>query len=189
VTAFLCLLVEDWADEGLWRPAMYYRWQPDLDAAQLSLRFSYEFLDSLSLPLSWLLPRALKVAIVRHRQWLFSVFGEGIKSRVQHGAVQAQYLSTLAALQAVLSGRPFLLGPAGPSRADFGLMGPLLRHCTALHCIALHCTALHGTALHCIALHCTALHCTALHCTALQAAVGVDDAADAASWSRSSSTV
>ena len=28
VADFFSLLLEDWADEYLWRPAMYYRWFP-----------------------------------------------------------------------------------------------------------------------------------------------------------------
>ena len=30
--AYLCRLLEDYADEGLWRPALYYRWAFDKDA-------------------------------------------------------------------------------------------------------------------------------------------------------------
>lgn len=43
------------------------------------------------------------VAPLRLRQWLYSVYGEGVESSEQHGAVQAQYLDTLQALEPVLA--------------------------------------------------------------------------------------
>jgi len=128
VESFLCLLLEDWADEYLWRPAMYYRWEPRFDAGQISTRFSWEFLDTVDLPFAWLITKSsLQIYCARFRQWLFSVFGEGVETTAQHKAVQAQYLGTLAALQSLLSKQPFIFGTQ-PTRADFGLMGPFFRH-------------------------------------------------------------
>jgi len=136
VADFFSLLLEDWADEYLWRPAMYYRWEPTFDSGQLSQRFSWEFLDRVTpfhlihsalAPLDACLPKSISIEVVRHRQWLFSVFGEGIVSEEQHRAVQSQYLRSLAACQKIFSSQPFLLGNR-PTRADFGLMAPFFRH-------------------------------------------------------------
>lgn len=38
-SAFHCLLLEDYADEGLRRPALYFRWAFDKDAGLYSRRF------------------------------------------------------------------------------------------------------------------------------------------------------
>ena len=87
------------------------RWEPQFDSGQLSQRFSWEFLNratpfqllsSTLAPLDKCLPKCIAIEVVsisliddlfyflhscckvRHRQWLFSVFGEGIVSVEQH---------------------------------------------------------------------------------------------------------
>lgn len=122
---FFSFLVEDFADEALWRPAMYYRWAPALDRAALSHRFTFEFARRMPLP-QWAAQRVLAF-----RQWLFSVFGEGIESDAQHAAAQTQYVAALDSMQRILEGgdgggrqrsrRKFMLGDA-PTLADFGMM-------------------------------------------------------------------
>jgi len=126
VRAFLAALVEDFGDEELWRIAMYYRWAPPCDGLLLSQRFAYEFARDLpSLPS---LPgRAFAASLMNLRQWLFSVYGEGIHTVEQHTAVQQHYLAVLDALQHVLQQQPFV-GGSHPTIADFGLAGPFLRH-------------------------------------------------------------
>ena len=42
--AFLCLLLEDWADEWWWRPAMHYRWHYPVRAHFASRHLATEFL-------------------------------------------------------------------------------------------------------------------------------------------------
>jgi len=42
--AFIMRLLEDYADEGLWRPALYYRWAFDTDAILYSHRFLADFM-------------------------------------------------------------------------------------------------------------------------------------------------
>ena len=49
VRLFLSKLVEDYADEWLWRPAMYYRWK--YDHKPLGLRLGRDIFDVKSLPL------------------------------------------------------------------------------------------------------------------------------------------
>lgn len=123
VQRFFCLLLEDFADEMLWRPAMYYRWEPELDSHALSLRFTYELARALPTPL----PRFLHRAALHFRQWLVSVEGEDLVTDEQKGAVEAQYHALLDALEPLLDAQPFILG-ARPTIADFGLAGPLFRH-------------------------------------------------------------
>ena len=87
------------------------RWEPQFDSGQLSQRFSWEFLNratpfqllsSTLAPLDKCIPKCIAIEVVsislnddllyfspfcckvRHRQWLFSVFGEGIVSVDQH---------------------------------------------------------------------------------------------------------
>ena len=120
VVRFLALLVEDYADEWLWRAAMHYRWSYEPDRALLSRLIC----DDQLAPLPW--PRPLKLRMVRLRQRVGFVVRDGVNSRTR-AHVEAGYRAALAGMSAMLAGRPFLLGNA-PSIADFGLMGPMLRH-------------------------------------------------------------
>jgi len=71
-SAFYCRLLEDYADEGLWRPALYFRWAFDKDAELYSRRFTEDFL---SYPLT---PAAMLRVTVRDRQRRVYLRGEGI---------------------------------------------------------------------------------------------------------------
>jgi len=125
IQSFFSSLLEDFADEYMWRPAMYYRWEPTFDSKQLSLRFTYEFADAPGL--SGLVPQSLHAPAMLFRQWLFSVFGEGIQEPEQHDIVKSQYLVVLKTLQTILSQTAFLLG-SHPTLVDFAFMGPFFRH-------------------------------------------------------------
>ena len=97
------------------------RWEPQLDSGQLSQRFSWEFLNRatpfqlLSSTLATLdkcIPKCIAIEVVsisliddlfyflhscckvRHRQWLFSVFGEGIVSLDQHRQDKHKHANT-----------------------------------------------------------------------------------------------
>jgi len=118
--AFVSRLLEDYADEWLWRPAMHYRWFHAADAALLSRQLVEELVPDLPAP------AALKRLLVRLRQRRLFTRGDGVR-RGTRAHVEATYLGTLARLQAVLATRPFLLGDA-PSLADFGFFGPFFRH-------------------------------------------------------------
>ncbi len=118
--AFLCRLVEDYADEWLWRPALHFRWNYPVDATSNALRFTYEFLADVPLP------RRIKIMMVRHRQMKHYVRGDGVNRRtVDH--VEDIYLRNLDWLQAIFEQRPFLLG-ARPCLADFGYFASMFRH-------------------------------------------------------------
>lgn len=117
---FLARLVEDYADEWLWRPAMYYRWNFADSHRLLRHRLGRE------LSAGTRYPAALLGWFMRWRQYLIYVRGDGVR-RHNEAAVQALYARTLAQLSALLKTRPFLLG-ARPSIVDFGYFASMFRH-------------------------------------------------------------
>lgn len=117
---FVGRLIEDYADEWLWRPAMHYRWSYAADRELLSRKLGDELLADKSWP-GW-----VKRLAIRNRQLGTFVKGDGIdKASAKHA--EQSYFRVLDCLSAVLQQRPFLLGER-PSLADMGLMGPMLRH-------------------------------------------------------------
>lgn len=118
--AFFCRLLEDWADEWLWRPALHYRWSFAPDARLLAQRIAAEAMGHLPLPTAWV------AAIVRRRQHRTYVSGDGVTAATR-AHVEGIYLGALERLERLLREQPFLLGER-PSLADFGLFGPMFRH-------------------------------------------------------------
>ena len=118
--AFVCRLLEDYADEGLWRPALYYRWAFPKDAELYARRFTEDFL---SYPLT---PAAVLRRTVRDRQQRVYLRGEGITS-ANRADVERHYTDELADLEAIFRRRPFLFGER-PSLADFGYFASMFRH-------------------------------------------------------------
>lgn len=117
---FFSLLLEDFADEWLWRPAMHYRWYYGEGAHWAS----YHLVDELTRDRP--APGWLKRRRITRRQRSGYTAGDGIAPGQEPG-VEAIYLRMLEHLQAILSRRPFLLG-SRPSLADIGLTGPFFRH-------------------------------------------------------------
>lgn len=117
---FFSLLLEDYADEWLWRPALHYRWSFQPDTALMGRRIAGEMMRDVPGPL------ALRTAVIIARQQRKYVRGDGITPATR-GAVEGLYLRTLAALETILARRPYLLGDR-PSLADFGFMGSMFRH-------------------------------------------------------------
>ena len=114
---FVSKLVEDYADEWLWRPAMYYRWR--YDRKELGRRLGRE-IAVVPAPLflrSWFMIR---------RQLKLFVKNDGVDEHTR-AHVEKTYLDNLDALQAILTESPYLLGNR-PSLVDFGYMGPMFRH-------------------------------------------------------------
>ena len=118
--AFASRLLEDYADEWLWRPAMHYRWSYPADAALLSRKIVDEMLTGAPLP------AALKRLAIRTRQRVFFVRRDGVDASTR-AHVEAVYLRTLDQLQGVLAVHPFLLGDV-PTLADFGFFASMFRH-------------------------------------------------------------
>lgn len=119
-SAFLCRLLEDYADEGLWRPALYYRWAFKKDALLYARRFTEDFLR---FPLT---PAAATRLTVLDRQRRVYVRGEGI-TPANRADVERHYTDELADLESIFRTRPFLFGER-PSLADFGYFASMFRH-------------------------------------------------------------
>jgi glutathione S-transferase len=117
---FLCFLLEDYADEWLWRPAMHYRWHYAEGAHFAGRHLADELMGAMPLPGS------LKRFMMRHRQRSGYTTGDGI-TRENISQVENIYSTLLDQLQTILSERKFLLGDC-PSLADIGFSGPFFRH-------------------------------------------------------------
>lgn len=117
--AFVSVLIEDYADEWLWRPAMHYRWSFP-ETARLMSAWLAEHVAARRAP-EW-----LKRRYWRRRQYQTFVAGDGVDATTR-AAVEASYLDTLATLEPVLATRPYVLGER-PTEADFGFFGPMFRH-------------------------------------------------------------
>ncbi|MEM9407231.1 MAG: glutathione S-transferase family protein [Acidobacteriota bacterium] len=120
VVRFLSLLIEDYADEWLWRPAMHYRWSYEHDRALLSRILADEVAPHLKVP------RWMKLRRLAKRQREGFVVRDGVTEETREH-VEASYRTALANMTTMLAARPYLLGGT-PSLADFGMMGPMLRH-------------------------------------------------------------
>ena len=117
--AFLARLIEDYADEWLWRPAMWWRWEPLASRRALGRRIA----DEVRPPG---IPRPLMAWFFPHRQRRTWLWGDGMDSSNANG-VRDLYLQELDFLQAVLSERAYILGDQ-PSLADYGYFASMFRH-------------------------------------------------------------
>ena len=117
---FLALLVEDYADEWLWRPAMYYRWNFGDSHGLLRRRLGRDLSAG-----TWH-SAAMLGWFMRWRQYFVYVRGDGVRPHNEH-EVRAIYARTLEQLGALLRDRPFLLG-SRPSIVDFGFFASMFRH-------------------------------------------------------------
>ena len=117
---FYSLLLEDFADEWLWRPAMHYRWHYPLGA-----HYAGQYLG-IEIGAESIMPGWLKRFVITQRQRRGYTRGDGIGDDAVAGVEQI-YLDTLDALQAMLADRPFMLG-SRPSLADAAFSGPFFRH-------------------------------------------------------------
>jgi glutathione S-transferase len=117
---FIALLLEDHADEWLWRPAMHYRWSFLQDRQHASGVLADELLTGLRRPRF-----AKRLGIIR-RQFGGFVRRDGV-SAATRGHVERTAMAAFDGLEAILAERPFLLGDR-PTIADFGFVGPMLRH-------------------------------------------------------------
>ncbi|MCX2982957.1 glutathione S-transferase [Halieaceae bacterium IMCC14734] len=120
VQALVCQLLEDYADEWLWRPAMHYRWFYPEGAHLQSRHLTDELMAAVPSP------GFFKRWLVRRRQRSGYTMGDGVTPQNVAGVEQI-YLDTLQRLQAIFEQRPFLLG-SRPSLADIGFSGPFFRH-------------------------------------------------------------
>ncbi len=119
VVAFVSRLIEDYADEWLWRPAMHYRWSFPETARLMSAWLAEHVADRRA-------PQWLKRRFWRVRQYGRFVAGDGVTDQTR-AAVEASYMDTLTTLEAIFARRPYVLG-ARPTEADFGFFASLFRH-------------------------------------------------------------
>jgi len=117
---FVSLLLEDHADEWLWRPAMHYRWSFLRDREHASGHLVDEMLAGVPTPREEL--RKLMI----ERQLGGFVTRDGVTEETR-GHVEATAMAAYDQLEAILAERPFLLGERR-TIADFGFVGPMLRH-------------------------------------------------------------
>jgi len=118
--AFFSRLLEDYADEWLWRPAMHYRWSYAADRNLLRRKIVAELTGHVPLPVF------LKRQLVSTRQRVIYMRGDGV-TRSTWNHIECIYLESLRQLQAIFRDRPFLLGGV-PTLADFGFMASMFRH-------------------------------------------------------------
>ena len=120
VVGFIDRLIEDYADEWLWRSAMHYRWSYPYGRELIS----NILVDELSVPVR--APRFIVRRMIRRRQIKYFTKKDGVTpSTWDH--VEQGYFKALDAMTRVLEQRPYMLGTK-PSLADFGLMAPMFRH-------------------------------------------------------------
>ncbi|MGI9430667.1 MAG: glutathione S-transferase family protein [Myxococcota bacterium] len=117
---FLALLIEDHADEWLWRPAMHYRWSYTRDREHASGVLADEMLPGVQQPLSE------KRASVVRRQFGGFVERDGVNANTR-AHVEQTAMAAFDGLEATLATRPFLLGER-PTIVDYGFVGPMFRH-------------------------------------------------------------
>lgn len=120
LTRFFSLLLEDYGDEWLWRPALHYRWSFDEDMALMSAQIARSMLRDVKLPF-W-----IRRQMILRRQRRVYLAQDGVTKETAP-QIEALYLDTLDAMETVLSKRPFLMGER-PVEADFGFFGSMFRH-------------------------------------------------------------
>ncbi len=115
---FISLLIEDYADEWLWRPAMWWRWIPRATRWALGWRISSDFLSrTFARPLGWYFGKR------QSNEWLW---GDGV-TRQNSAMVRDMLFREFEFLEPQLEKQPFLLG-SHPSAVDFGYFASMFRH-------------------------------------------------------------
>ena len=109
VLAFFSHLLEDYADEWLWRPAMHYRWDYEVDAQHLSRTLVSEAAGHVPLP------GFVLRSLVRSRQRSLFTKGDGVTPE-NWDHVERIYFDSLKQLEAIFQVRPYLLGDAAEPR-------------------------------------------------------------------------
>ena len=116
---FIALLLEDYADEWMWRPAMHYRWSFE-SSSDLMSAWLAEHLPDMAIS-----PEEKKAFWLARQRGTF-VDGDGVSDETR-AAVESSYRHALTALEAIFQHRDYILGDR-PTQADFGFMGPMFRH-------------------------------------------------------------
>jgi glutathione S-transferase len=119
-TRFASLLLEDYGDEWLWRPALHYRWSFKDDMTLMSAQIARTMMRDVKLPF-W-----VRRQMILRRQRSVYLAQDGVTKETAP-QIEALYLETLDAMERILKARPFLMGER-PVEADFGFFGSMFRH-------------------------------------------------------------
>ena len=115
---FLVLLIEDYGDEWLWRPAMWWRWVPRASRWAVGWHIgSSVFSKLLARPAGWVFGKR------QLREWLWD---DGVTPE-NSDKVRDMLFREFEFLEPLLDEQPYLLG-SHPSAADFGYFGSMFRH-------------------------------------------------------------
>lgn len=114
---FVALLLEDYGDEWLWRPAMWWRWVPKISRVTLGRRIARIYSKHLAIPLGWYFGRR------QLHEW---VFGDGVTKANSHD-VRDMFFRELEFLEPIFEQQPYIFG-SHPTVADFGYFGSFFRH-------------------------------------------------------------
>jgi glutathione S-transferase len=120
VQAYFCRLIDDYADEWLWRPAMHFRWSYPVSAKLLARQIVDEMAGDVPAP-GW-----VKRMRTERRQRFNFVERDGVNDTTR-AHVEESYFKLLRLLTDIFDDRPFLFG-GRPTLADIGLFGPFFRH-------------------------------------------------------------
>lgn len=120
VMKFVAQLLEDFGDEWLWRPALYYRWANAKDARLMSHRLADGMMRDVPLPFF------MRRLAILNRQRLHFLLMDGYSANTAP-RIEAHYLEALDALEAIFKQHAFVLGDK-PSLADYGFFGSMFRH-------------------------------------------------------------
>ena len=116
---FIALLLEDYADEWLWRTAMWWRWEPP--AARWATGRLIVTEGGVPGPMRRL--AGFSMSCRQRKEWLWD---DGM-TRKNSDDVRDQLYRELEFLEPLLEQPPFILG-SHPSYADCGYAGPFLNH-------------------------------------------------------------
>ncbi len=114
---FIALLIEDYGDEWLWRPAMWWRWVPKASRVTLGRRITKIYSKHLAIPLG---------CYFGHRQLREWLWDDGVDKH-NSDDVRDMLFRELEFLEPLFEQQPFMLG-SHPSIADFGYFGSFFRH-------------------------------------------------------------
>lgn len=121
IQAFFSFLIGDFADEWLWKPAIYYRWRYKEDSELYGRRFVNEFLHS---PI---IPKFLSRKLIKIRMTNTYLKKDGIRDKKTAFHTEKLYLDTLSILEKHFQQYSFMFGNY-PTFIDFCLFASMFRH-------------------------------------------------------------
>ena len=114
---FLMLLIEDYGDEWLWRPSMWWRWVPKVSSLALGRRVAQVY------PRIFAMPITFYFGYRQRNEWLFN---DGVDDSNEMTVCDMLYRE-LEFLEPLFEQQPFIMG-SHPSIADYGYFGSFFRH-------------------------------------------------------------